>query len=57
MSANTHIQLPFTTSHAFIVGINDYQHLTPLSTAVNDAKVIAERLADQHSFTVHRDSM
>ena len=47
------IQLPFTTSHAFIVGINDYQHLTPLSTAVNDARVIAERLADQHGFTVH----
>ena len=47
------VQLPFTTSHAFIVGINDYQHLTPLSTAVNDARVIAERLADQHGFTVH----
>ncbi len=53
MSANTHIQLPFTTSHAFIVGINDYQHLTPLSTAVNDARVIAERLAEQHGFKVH----
>ncbi|WP_367392403.1 caspase family protein [Lewinella sp. LCG006] len=52
MKAST-IQLPFTTSHAFIVGINDYQHLSPLSTAVNDARVLAERLADQHNFTVH----
>ncbi len=52
-NTNTTIQLPFTTSHAFIVGINDYQHLTPLSTAVNDARVIAERLSDQHGFTVH----
>jgi WD40 repeat protein len=51
--SNTHVQLPFTTSYAFIVGINDYKHLTPLSTAVNDARVIAERLADQHGFTVH----
>jgi WD40 repeat protein len=53
MQNTTSIQLPFTTSHAFIVGINDYQHLTPLRTAVNDARVMAKRLADQHGFTVH----
>ncbi|WP_367392404.1 caspase family protein [Lewinella sp. LCG006] len=53
MSTEPPIQLPFSTSHAFIVGINDYQHLSPLSTAVNDARVLAERLADQHNFTVH----
>ena len=47
------IQLPFTTSHAFLIGINAYEHLTPLSTAVNDATVIAERLAIQHGFQVH----
>ena len=41
-------QLPFTTSHAFIVGINDYQHLAPLSTAVRDAEVLAEVLANDH---------
>ena len=44
MSTETHnIELPFTTSHAFLIGINAYQHLTPLSTAVNDTKVVAER--------------
>lgn len=47
------VQLPFTTSHAFLIGINAYEHLTPLSTAVNDATVIAERLANQHGFQVH----
>ncbi len=49
----TSIQLPFTTSYAFIIGINDYQHLSPLSTAVNDAKAIARKLEEQHGFTVH----
>ena len=53
MSANTPIQLPFTTSHAFIIGINDYQHLTPLSTAVNDARVLAEQLGNEHGYQVH----
>ncbi|WP_020537475.1 caspase family protein [Lewinella cohaerens] len=47
------IQLPFTTSHAFIIGINDYEHLTPLNTAVNDAKVLAERLEKEHGYQVH----
>ncbi|WP_020537476.1 caspase family protein [Lewinella cohaerens] len=50
---NNNIQLPFTTSHAFIIGINDYEHLTPLSTAVNDAQVLAERLAEDHGYQVH----
>ena len=54
MSGNTpNIQLPFTTSHAFIIGIDDYQHVSPLHTAVNDAKAIAEKLAEQHGFQVH----
>ncbi|MEZ4886622.1 MAG: hypothetical protein R3E32_17980 [Chitinophagales bacterium] len=34
----------FTTSHAFIIGINDYQHVTPLQTAVDDATILAEVL-------------
>ncbi|MEL6969699.1 MAG: caspase family protein [Bacteroidota bacterium] len=50
---NQHIQLPFRLSHAFIVGINAYEHLTPLSTAVNDAQEIAKRLGEQHGFQVH----
>jgi WD40 repeat protein len=54
MSSSTpSIQLPFSASHAFIIGINDYQHLTPLATAVNDAKEIARRLREQHQYTVH----
>jgi hypothetical protein len=47
------VQLPFATSHAFIVGIDDYQHVSPLHTAVNDARAIAHKLADLHGYTVH----
>ncbi|MCB0615904.1 MAG: caspase family protein, partial [Phaeodactylibacter sp.] len=46
-------QLPFQQSHAFIIGINDYEHITPLKTAVNDALGIAQRLEEQHAYTVH----
>ena len=53
MSANHHIKLPFRQSHAFIIGINAYRHITPLRTAVNDAKGLAERLEKQHGYTVH----
>ncbi|MEL7425000.1 MAG: caspase family protein, partial [Bacteroidota bacterium] len=48
-----HIQLPFSASHAFIVGINDYENLSPLSTAVNDAEVLAKVLAKDHAYQVH----
>jgi len=51
-SENT-VQLPFKKSHAFIIGINDYEHITPLKTAVNDALGIARRLEEQHAYTVH----
>ncbi|MEL7222685.1 MAG: caspase family protein, partial [Bacteroidota bacterium] len=47
------IQLPFTTSHAFIIGIDDYQHVSPLSTAVNDAKALAVTLTENHGYRVH----
>jgi hypothetical protein len=53
IATEQNIQLPFVTSHAFIIGINDYEHISPLSTAVNDALGIAQRLKDQHQFTVH----
>lgn len=42
----------FTTSHAFIIGINDYQELTPLQTAVNDAEKLAGILQEEHGFKV-----
>ena len=47
------IVLPFETSHAFIIGINDYEHVSSLSTAINDATALAERLAEDHGYTVH----
>ena len=33
----------FTQSHAFLIGINEYDHLMPLRNAVNDANGIASR--------------
>lgn len=53
MSANANIQLPFDKSHAFVVGINAYEHVSRLTTAVNDANGIAERLAEKHGYHVH----
>jgi len=46
------VKLPFKQSHAFIIGINDYQQLYKLRTAINDAKKLAEILAHQHGFNV-----
>jgi hypothetical protein len=48
------INLPFTTSHAFIIGINAYTNgVSPLTTAVKDAEDIAELLGEAHGYTVH----
>lgn len=52
------IKLPFQSSHAFIIGINDYQHVSKLSTAINDAKRLKEKLEEEfhgysHGYTVH----
>ncbi|MGH7495081.1 MAG: caspase family protein [bacterium] len=46
-------QLPFAQHHAFIIGIDNYTHVTPLQTAVNDARKLAEVLAAQQHFLVH----
>ena len=53
MDSSLPLSLPFGQSHAFVIGINDYQYLTPLSTAINDAKGIAQRLQAQHGYAVH----
>ena len=53
MSVNAHIKLPFRNSHAFIIGINDYHHITKLRTATNDALGLAQRLKEQHGYQVH----
>ncbi len=38
--------------HALVIGINNYQQLPHLETAVNDAKEIARILKDQYGFNV-----
>jgi len=44
----------FATSHAFVIGINQYTHLTTLKNARNDAQLIADTLAQSiHGYTVH----
>jgi hypothetical protein len=45
--------LPFQKQHAFIVGINDYIHVSPLKTAVNDAKQLGKILENEHRHKVH----
>ncbi len=44
---------PFKTHHAFLVGINEYQFVTSLKTAVNDANALGKVLADQHNYLLH----
>ena len=52
-SSNNQQSLKFSQHHAFIVGIDHYEKVSQLSTAVNDAKKIAEVLQEKHSFQVH----
>ncbi|MFK7926249.1 MAG: caspase family protein [Bacteroidia bacterium] len=47
------VELPFRQSHAFIIGINNYKHLSPLRTAINDAKGLAKGLETDHNYIVH----
>ena len=44
---------PFQTQHAFIVGINDYQYVSRLKTAVNDAIQLGKILENDHFHRVH----
>ncbi|MGH7601141.1 MAG: caspase family protein, partial [bacterium] len=43
-------QLPFGQHHAFIIGIDKYEQVSPLQTAVNDARKLAEVLKEQQHF-------
>src|SRR5204863_3187948 len=45
--------LPFARHHAFIVGIDAYQKVSPLKTAVSDARRLAQVLTEQQHFDVH----
>ena len=44
--------LPFSRHHAFIVGIDAYEKVSPLKTAVNDARELAQVLAGKQHFDV-----
>jgi hypothetical protein len=46
------VTVEFGTYHALIIGIDDYEHLNPLQTAVNDAEAIREVLTEQFDFQV-----
>lgn len=45
--------LQFTHHHAFIIGIDNYEKVPSLVTAVNDARKIAEVLSDKHHFQIY----
>jgi len=40
----------YLSSHALIIGINEYQSASPLSYAINDAEAIAQLLIDEFGF-------
>ena len=46
-------RLPFEQHHAFIIGIDAYEKVSPLQTAVGDARRLAEVLRVQQHFLVH----
>lgn len=52
-STELRTELPFGRSHAFIIGIDQYEHVPPLQTAVSDASKLAEVLEKQQHFLVH----
>jgi uncharacterized caspase-like protein len=49
--ATKSLYLPkYAESRALVIGINNYQHVSPLHYACNDAEAIAEMLVDRFSF-------
>ena len=42
----------FGRYHALVIGINDYQNLPRLETAVNDASAVADVLRQKYGFKV-----
>lgn len=46
------VDTDFGNYHALVIGINEYQHMNTLSTAVNDATVISRLLKDRYGFKV-----
>jgi WD40 repeat protein/uncharacterized caspase-like protein len=52
-TTETRTELPFGQHHAFIIGIDKYEQVSPLQTAVNDARKLAEVLARHQHFRVY----
>jgi WD40 repeat protein/uncharacterized caspase-like protein len=52
-TTETRTELPFGQHHAFIIGIDKYEQVSPLQTAVNDARKLAEVLAHHQHFRVY----
>lgn len=47
------VKLPFTKSHAFVIGNDNYRNISPLQSAVKDARDIADLLGNVHGYAVH----
>lgn len=54
MSRDQIYQPKYDNSFALVVGINDYQHVSKLDYACNDASVVAEKLIENFKFNEDR---
>ena len=50
--AHAALDVDFGRYHALVIGINDYQNLPRLETAVNDASAVADVLRQKYGFKV-----
>jgi hypothetical protein len=51
MSSASNIYEPaYASSHALVIGINNYRHVSPLARAANDAKAVAKTLIEKFGF-------
>ena len=46
------LDVEFGRYHALVIGINDYQNIPNLNTAVNDASAVADMLRQRYGFEV-----
>ncbi|MBX2872843.1 MAG: caspase family protein [Saprospiraceae bacterium] len=45
--------LPFNKSYVFVIGIDRYEFVEPLKTAVADAKAVSQVLEEKHAYEIH----
>lgn len=50
---SSNASLPFGNSYVFVIGVDKYQHVEPLKTAVADAKAISNVLREKHAYSIH----